>query len=88
MCCWVDSTPNKIIIIIFLIEKAANKQMSALSDNLRIPVDQLPNHIIQEQLESDKVEGETEDAKLKEHQVLQHYNVTMNDLEELEEINP
>jgi hypothetical protein len=34
------------------------------------------------------VRGETEDAKLKEHQVLQHYNVTMNDLEELEEINP
>lgn len=26
--------------------------------------------------------GETEDAKLKEHQVLQHYNVNMSDLEE------
>jgi uncharacterized protein YifE (UPF0438 family) len=34
------------------------------------------------------VGGETGDTKLKEHQVLQHYNVTMNDLEELEEINP
>lgn len=30
MCCLVDSTPNKIIIIIFLIGKAANEQMSAL----------------------------------------------------------
>ena len=64
MCCWVDSTPNKIIIIIFLIEKAVNEQMSALSDNLRIPVDQLPNHIIQEQLESDKVEWRKEKQKM------------------------
>jgi len=36
--------------------------MSALSGNLGILVDQLPNYIIQKQLESDKVGGETEDA--------------------------
>ena len=33
-------------------------------------------------------EGETEDAKLKEHQVLQYYNVTMNDLEEYRRNKP
>ena len=54
----------------------------ALSENLGMPLDQLPNYIMQQQLESEKVRGETEDAKLKQHQVLQHYNVTMDVLEE------
>ena len=30
----------------------------------------------------EKVKGETEDAKLKQRQVLQHYNVTMDELQE------
>jgi hypothetical protein len=34
------------------------------------------------------VRGEIEDAKLKEHQVLQHYNVTMNDLEKYRRNKP
>jgi hypothetical protein len=34
------------------------------------------------------VRGETDDAKLKEHQVLQHYNVTMNDFEEYRRNEP
>jgi hypothetical protein len=33
------------------------------------------------------VRGETEDIKLKEVQVLQNYNVTLNDLEEYRRIN-
>lgn len=37
----------------------------ALSENLRIPVDQLPNYITQQELELEKVRGETEDVKLK-----------------------
>jgi hypothetical protein len=49
---------------------------------------QLPNHIIHQQLELEKVRGEIEDAKLKEHQVLQHYNVTMNDLEKYRRNKP
>jgi predicted XRE-type DNA-binding protein len=57
-------------------------QVCALSENLEMPVDQLPNHIIRQQLELEKVEKETEDAKLKQHQVLQHYNVTMDELQE------
>ncbi len=58
-------------------------KVCALSDNLGMPLDQLPKHILQEELELEleQVRGEIEDAKLKEHQVLQHYNVTMNDLE-------
>jgi transcriptional regulator with XRE-family HTH domain len=54
----------------------------ALSENLGMPLDQLPNHIMQQQLELEQVKGETENAKLKEHQVLQRYNVTIDDLEE------
>jgi transcriptional regulator with XRE-family HTH domain len=53
----------------------------ALSQKLGMPVDQLPNHIIQEQLELVKVEEEIEDIIMKKLQVLQGYNVTMNVLE-------
>jgi L-fucose isomerase-like protein len=55
--------------------------VSALSKNLGMPVQQLHRYILQKKLELEKVESKTEDAKLKLLQVLQHYNVTMNDLE-------
>ena len=54
----------------------------ALSQNLGMPVEQLPHYIIQEKLEMEKVKRETEDVIVKQLQVLQHYNVTMEDLEE------
>jgi hypothetical protein len=54
----------------------------ALSDNLKMPLDQLPNYITQQELEVEQVKGETEDVKLKQRQVLQHYNVTMDELQE------
>ena len=57
-------------------------KVCALTDNVGMPLDELPNHIMQQELELEKVERETKDAKLKQHQVLQHYNVTINDLEE------
>jgi hypothetical protein len=58
-----------------------NKIVS-LSQNLVMPVEQLPHYIIQEKLEMEKVKRETEDVIVKQLQVLQHYNVTMEDLEE------
>jgi hypothetical protein len=60
----------------------------ALSENLGMPLDQLPNYIMQQQLEVEQVREETKDVKLKEHQVLQHYNVTMNDLEKYRRNKP
>ncbi len=45
-------------------------------------LDELPSNIIRQQLELDKVERKIEDVKLKQRQVLQHYNVNMNDLDE------
>jgi hypothetical protein len=52
-----------------------NKIIS-LSQNLGIPVEQLPHYITHGKLELEKVKRETEDAKVKLRQVLQHYNVT------------
>jgi transcriptional regulator with XRE-family HTH domain len=60
----------------------------ALSEKLGIPVDHLPHHITQQKLELEKVERKTEDAEIKLLQVLDHYNVTMNDLEEYKKNRP
>jgi hypothetical protein len=50
-------------------------KVCALSDNLGIPVDQLPHYITQEKLELDKLKEETEDAKAKQIQV--YCNITI-----------
>jgi hypothetical protein len=63
-------------------------KVCALTDNLEMPLDELPNHIMQQELELEKVERETKDAKLKQHQVLQRYDVNMNDLDEYRRNKP
>src|SRR5919107_404725 len=72
------------------VEKFFNNvdKVCALSENLGMPVDQLPNYIIRQQLELQKVEEETEDAKLKQRQVLQNYDVTMDILEKYKRDKP
>ena len=57
-------------------------KVCALSDNLEMSLDELPSYIIQQQLELEKVEKETEDAKVKLRQVLQNHDVTMYELQE------
>ena len=47
-----------------------------------MPVDQLPNYIIQKELELEDLKGEIEDVKMKRDLVLKNYDITMNDLEE------
>ncbi len=84
----VESFIENIIIYCFKHgltgEKFLNivNKVCTLSDNLGLPLDQLPNHIIQEQLELEKVKKQIEDAKVKLRQVLQYYDVTTDDLEE------
>jgi transcriptional regulator with XRE-family HTH domain len=56
--------------------------VSVLSEKQGMPLDQLPNYLIQKELEVEKMNGEIKDAEIKLLQVLQHYNVTMDDLEE------
>jgi chromosome segregation ATPase len=63
-------------------------KVCALSENLGMSVDQLPNYIIRQQSELQKVEKQTEDAKLKQRQVLQNYDVTMDILEEYQRDKP
>jgi transcriptional regulator with XRE-family HTH domain len=63
-------------------------KVCALTENLEMPLDELPSYIIRQQLELQKVEKETEDAKTKQRQVLQHYNVTMDELQEFRRDKP
>ena len=63
-------------------------KVCALSENLEMALDELTNHIIRQQLELQKVEEETEDAKLKQRQVLQNYDVTMDILEKYKRDKP
>jgi hypothetical protein len=41
-----------------------------LSENLGMPVNELPNYIAQKELELDKLKGETVEAKIKQLEVL------------------
>jgi hypothetical protein len=63
-------------------------KVSALSENIGMPLDQLPDYITQQELELVKLRDETEDAKTKQRQVLQHYNVTMDELQEFRRDKP
>jgi hypothetical protein len=63
-------------------------KVCALSDRLEMPLDQLPNYITQQELELVKLRDETEGAKTKQRQVLQHYNVTMDELQEFRRDKP
>jgi glutamate mutase epsilon subunit len=57
-------------------------KVSASSENLGMPLDQLPNYIMQKELELVNLRDETEGVKLKQRQVLQHHYVTMDVLQE------
>jgi chromosome segregation ATPase len=63
-------------------------KVCALSDNLEMSLDEMPSYIVQQELELQKVEKETEDAKVKQRQVLQHYDVTMDELQEFRRDKP
>jgi hypothetical protein len=59
-----------------------------LSQKLRMSVDELPNYIIQQELELEQVKGEIEDVNMKKDLVLQKYDITMVDLEEFKKNKP
>jgi chromosome segregation ATPase len=63
-------------------------KVCALSANLEMPLDELPSYITQQELELEKVEREIEDAKTKQRQVSQHYNVTIDELQEFSRDKP
>ena len=63
-------------------------KVSVLSEKLGMPLDKLPNYLIQKELEVEKMNGEIEDVKMKKHLVLQNYGITMNDLDEYKSNKP
>ena len=62
--------------------------VSVLSEKQGMPLDQLPNYLIQKELEVEKMNGEIKDVKMKKHLVLQNYGITMNDLDEYKSNKP
>ena len=42
-------------------------KVSVLSEKLGMPLDKLPNYLIQKELEVEKMNGEIEDVKMKKH---------------------
>jgi hypothetical protein len=63
-------------------------KVSFLSEKLGMPLDQLPNYLIQKELEVEKMNGEIKDVKMKKHLVLLNYGITMNDLDEYKSNKP
>ena len=62
--------------------------VSVLSEKQGMPLDQLPNYLIQKELEVEKMNGDIKDVKMKKHLVLQNYGITMNDLDEYKSNKP
>src|SRR5215208_774493 len=90
----VEAFIEKIIIYCFKHDLTGDEflnivnKLCALSDKFRMPLDDLLIYITQQELELEKVERETEEAELKQCQVLQYYNVTMDDLDEYKRNKP
>ena len=64
-------------------------KVSALSKNLGIPVEHLPDYIEQKKSEAGESERRNRRCRNKTtSRVLQHYNVTMDDLEEYKRNTP
>src|SRR5215212_5152959 len=59
-----------------------------LSQKHEMSVDELPNHIIQQELELEQVQREIKDVNMKKDLVLQKYDITMDDLEEFKRNKP
>jgi hypothetical protein len=62
--------------------------ISFLSDNLAIPVEQLPRYITRGETLLAKLNQEIEDVKIKQNRVIANYHVTMTDLEEFRRNQP
>lgn len=58
------------------------ENMSSLEDKTKIPFDQLPNELLQQQRHLEKIEKETQEIKHKKQDVQNDYNITADSLEE------
>ncbi len=58
------------------------EDMSSLEDKIKIPIDQLPNQLLQQQRQLESIENEIQEIKLKKTVLLNDYHTTVNILEE------
>ena len=58
------------------------EDMSSLEDKVKIPIDQLPNQLLQQQRQLESKEKEIQEIKLKKSLLLDDYHTTVNILEE------
>jgi hypothetical protein len=58
------------------------EDMSSLEDKVKIPIDQLPNQLLQQQRQLESIENEIQEIKLKKTLLLNDYHTTVNILEE------
>jgi len=54
--------------------------MSSLEHNTKIPIEQLPNQLLQKQRYLESIEKEIQEIKLKEQLLLNDYNITADSL--------
>jgi hypothetical protein len=63
-------------------------KVSVLSDNLGIPIDEIPEYIRQEEERLKEIRQEITDLQIAKMQLLQHHNITINTLREYERNKP
>jgi hypothetical protein len=54
--------------------------MSSLEHKTKIPIDQLPNQLLQKQRHLESIEKKIQEIKLKEQLLLNDYNITADSL--------
>jgi len=56
------------------------ENISSLEHNTKIPIEQLPNQLLQKQRYLESIEKEIQEIKLKEQLLLNDYNITADSL--------
>src|SRR5215203_760701 len=64
------------------------ENMSSLEDKTKIPIDQLPNELLQKQRHLESIEKEIQEIKFKKRLLLIDYNITPDTLEEFKTNRP
>ena len=64
------------------------ENMSSLEHKIKIPIEQLPNELLQKQRHLESTEKETQEIKLKKQLLLNDYNITADTLEEYKTNRP
>ena len=64
------------------------ENISSLEHNTKIPIEQLPNQLLQKQRHLESIEKKIQEIKLKKQLFLNDYNITADSLEEFKTNRP